>query len=180
MLWEGILDGTECGEDLICPEEEIKRWVVAVWLVRALEGEEPAAEEWWAPYVERLAELGVTKGCAVEPEKFCPDEPVTREHMAAFLGRAFSLKPAADVGFVDLQDSRLQSHINGLARANITQGCAVNPARFCPEALVTRGQMATFLARALGLVRLPPGRRCSRTDHFSRLEVFTRDCCGER
>ncbi len=164
---EGILDGTECGEDLICPEEEIKRWVVAVWLVRALEGEEPAAEglsrfkdvdaeEWWAPYVERLAELEVTKGCAVEPEKFCPDEPVTREHMAAFLGRAFSLKPAADVGFVDLQDSRLQSHINGLARANITQGCAVNPARFCPEALVTRGQMATFLARALGLVRLPP------------------------
>ena len=75
---EGILDGTECGEDLICPEEEIKRWVVAVWLVRALEGGEPAAEglprfedvdaeEWWAPYVERLAELQVTKGCAVEP-----------------------------------------------------------------------------------------------------------------
>ena len=79
---EGILDGTECGEDPICPEEEIKRWVVAVWLVRALEGEEPAAEGlsrfedvdaeewWWAPYVERLAELEVTKGCAVEPKKF--------------------------------------------------------------------------------------------------------------
>ncbi len=164
---EGILDGTECGEDLICPEEEIKRWVVAVWLVRALEGGEPAAEglprfedvdaeEWWAPYVERLAELKVTKGCAVEPKRFCPDEPVTREHMAAFLSRAFSLEPAAEVGFVDLQDSRFQSHINALAAAKITQGCAVNPARFCPEALVTRGQMATFLARALGLVRLPP------------------------
>ena len=35
----GILEGSECGEGLICPTEPFHRWVMAVWLVRAL-GEE--------------------------------------------------------------------------------------------------------------------------------------------
>jgi hypothetical protein len=41
--------------------------------------------------------------------------------------------------------------IESLAAAGITQGC--NPPlndRFCPDKSVTRGQMAAFLARALG------------------------------
>ena len=39
--------------------------------------------------------------------------------------------------------------INNLARSGITSGCA--PGLFCPNDGVTRAQMATFLARALGL-----------------------------
>ena len=106
--------------------------------------------------------------------------------MAAFLSRAFSLEPAADVGFVDLQDSRLQSHISALAAANITRGCAVDPARFCPEVWVTRGQMATFLARALGLVRLPaavdaPGRITSHDfEYSSEIVVVNADGSGRQ
>lgn len=29
----GVFAGTECGQDLICPDGEIPRWVMAVWLV---------------------------------------------------------------------------------------------------------------------------------------------------
>ena len=110
----GILDGTECGEGLICPDQEIERWVIAVWLVRVLDNAEPdelsstrfvdvGADEWWMPFVERLAELGVTKGCEVEPARFCPEQFVTRAQMATFLTRAFFLRRAEPAGFVDTQ-----------------------------------------------------------------------------
>jgi len=41
--------------------------------------------------------------------------------------------------------------IEALAASGITGGCHTNPPRFCPDAPVTRGQMAVFLAKALGL-----------------------------
>jgi hypothetical protein len=41
--------------------------------------------------------------------------------------------------------------IEALAAAGITGGCAVSPARYCPDDPLTRGQMAVFLGRALGL-----------------------------
>lgn len=163
----GILDMTECGEGLVCPEDDMKRWVMAVWLVRALDGADPEGvtatrfvdvdpEEWWMPFVERLAELEVTKGCEEDPAEYCPDEPVTREQMAGFLTRAFDLEDAAAAGFVDVGGSGHEADINALAAANITQGCDTEPARYCPRSNVTRGEMATFLARALDLVPRPP------------------------
>jgi hypothetical protein len=41
--------------------------------------------------------------------------------------------------------------IEALAASGITQGCQVSPPLYCPDAFLTRGQMAVFLARALGL-----------------------------
>ncbi len=93
----GILEGTECGDGLFCPDDDTKRWVMAVWMVRALEDAEHDevgssrfsdvdAGEWWTPYVERLAELGVTKGCDVEQTRYCPDDPVTRGQMGILSG----------------------------------------------------------------------------------------------
>lgn len=162
---EGILEGTECTEATFCPDEAIPRWVMAVWLVRILDGVEPSAvdssrfadvneDEWWAPYVERLADLGVTRGCAVDPARFCPNNVVKREQMASFLVRAFQLKPVTHNVFKDTADSSHTDDINTLAAAGVTAGCAVNPARFCPSSDTTKAEMATFLVRALG-VNLP-------------------------
>ena len=113
------------------------------------------------PFVERLAELGVTKGCAVEPARFCPEQPVTRAQMATFLTRAFFLERADTAGFVDTAGNTHEENIDALAAVRITLGCDVDPPRFCPEALVTRGQMAAFVARALNLAALP--QRVSRS-----------------
>jgi hypothetical protein len=41
--------------------------------------------------------------------------------------------------------------IEQLARENVTGGCGTNPARYCPDDLVTRGQMAVFIVRAFTL-----------------------------
>ena len=164
---EGILDGTECGPDLFCPHQPIKRWMMAVWLVRALDGADPAPvaesrfadappDRWWTPYVERLAELEVTQGCASGPARFCPYGLVTREQMASFLTRAFELGAGRPSGFVDTVGSTHAEAIDAVASAGITRGCWVLPPRYCPGANTTKEQMATFLGRALGLVDRTP------------------------
>jgi hypothetical protein len=41
--------------------------------------------------------------------------------------------------------------IEALVDAGITAGCNVSPPRYCPDTFVTRGQMAVFISKALGL-----------------------------
>ncbi len=51
--------------------------------------------------------------------------------------------------FMDVWDSAFRDAIVWLAESGITAGCS--PLRYCPAGLVTREQMASFLARALNL-----------------------------
>ena len=105
---------------------------------------------WWAPFVERLAVLGVTAGCKTGPLCYCPADTVTRAQMASFLTRAFRLEAASQAaGFVDIGGNTHADNIDALASAAITAGCATGPLRYCPKA-VTRAQMASFLNRARG------------------------------
>ena len=162
----GVFDGTECADNMFCPGEETKRWTMAVWLVRVLdEAEPPAVNESgfadvdagnrWLPHIERLAELEVTKGCLVDPLRYCPDRSVSRAEMATFLTRAFDLPAADPAGFDDTDGNTHAANIDALAAARITAGCQTDPLRYCPGRPVSRAEMATFLARALGLVELP-------------------------
>jgi hypothetical protein len=41
--------------------------------------------------------------------------------------------------------------IEALASSGITGGCQASPPLYCPDSPLTRGQMAVFLAKALGL-----------------------------
>ena len=103
--------------------------------------------------IAALAAAGITKGCnPPDNDEFCPDDPTTRGQMAAFLNRALDIDPSAVDAFVDDEASVFEGDINAIAAAGITKGC--NPPdndEFCPDDLVTRGQMAAFLVRALGL-----------------------------
>lgn len=101
-----------------------------------------------------LADQGVTKGCNPPANTlFCPEEPVTRGQMAAFLVRALGLTDNGGGNlFVDDNGSVFEADIDRLGTAGVTRGC--NPPindRFCPAEVVTRGQMAAFLARAYHL-----------------------------
>ena len=163
----GVFGGTECGEGLFCPDEPLQRSVMAVWLVRILDGADTTPvvsgvfsdvdyAEGYAPFADRLSELGVTRGCATGPLRYCPDRSVTRGQMAAFLVRAFGLEAGSAAGFTDVETGHtFVDDIDALAASRITAGCATGPLRYCPENHVTRAQMATFLARAAGLVDLP-------------------------
>lgn len=97
-----------------------------------------------------MAAEGITKGCG--PRKFCPDDLVTRGQMAAFLVRALDLSAGGGANlFIDDDGHLFENDIDKLGTAGITRGCnrPLNN-RFCPDDVVTRGQMAAFLVRALG------------------------------
>lgn len=157
----GVFEDTLCGEGLFCPLEPVERWVMAVWLVRALGGEgattgtsrfaDVDAERWWSPYAEELADREITGGCDTAPLRYCPDKTLNRGQMASFLVRAFDLELAeSSAGFADVNEgSTHEDNIDALAAAGITEGCGTNPLRYCPREKVNRGQMATFLHRAL-------------------------------
>jgi hypothetical protein len=74
--------------------------------------------------------------------------------MAVFLLRAMhgsGYSPPAATGtmFTDVPASHpFAKWIEELAREGITGGCATSPPRYCPNATVTRAQMAVFLVRA--------------------------------
>jgi lysozyme len=90
---------------------------------------------------------GITTGCS--RTKFCPTTKVTRGQMATFLARALQLPKATKDYFRDDDGSTHEANINRLAKAGLTSGCSAT--RYCPDGAVSRGQLATFLARVLDL-----------------------------
>lgn len=97
--------------------------------------------------IEAIVAVGVTNGCDVG--RYCPGRSVTRGQMASFLARAFDLPATATDYFTDDRTSAHHANINALAAAGVTFGCDTD--RYCPDDEVPRAQMATFLARAIGL-----------------------------
>ena len=94
-----------------------------------------------------MADQGITTGCTAT--RFCPTTSVTRGQMASFVARAFALPAASADYFSDDDGLTHEDNINRMAEAGITTGCSET--EFCPAGLVSRGQMASFLDRALGL-----------------------------
>jgi subtilisin family serine protease len=146
--------------DLFCPDNAVTRETMAAFLVRALgltENDHSGFEDvvpgsTFANDIGKLATAGITKGCNPPVnDRFCPKDAVTRETMAAFLVRALELTENTHPGFRDVSSGNIFAHdIGKLATAGITKGC--NPPAndlFCPGDVVTRGQLAAFLHRAL-------------------------------
>ena len=152
----GIFYGTYCGRERFCPGEPLDRKTMAVWVVRILDGNDPAPVSesrfddvagWHARFIERMAELGVTAGCG-DGSGFCPDLNVSRAQMAVFISRAYDLPDGPDPGFSDVpSDAWYAAAVSKLAASQITAGCGDGTA-FCPDQHTTRAQMATFLYRA--------------------------------
>ena len=103
--------------------------------------------------IEFVAGRGIAGGVA--SGAFEPNNGVTRGQMATFLARALRLAPVATGPFSDLGNNTHAGNINAVAAAGIAGGFSDGTYR--PNALVSRGQMATFLARALQLQPVATG-----------------------
>ncbi len=153
-----------CSFTTYCPEDNTTRGQMAVFLIRGLLGTEdftfpqapfftdvPATHPFFK-YVQKLRELGITAGCSAT--MYCVDDPVTRGQMAAFIIRASSgLAPTdpfpfpAAPSFTDVAANHsFFGYIQLMKLRGITAGCSAT--QYCPEAHVTRGQMAVFIIRA--------------------------------
>lgn len=139
-----------------CPDAAVSRGEMAAFIARSLGWEKEGSDSFhdddasvFEDDIEALAAAGVTEGCnPPKRDRFCPDRKVTRAEMATFLGRALGLEPSASQAFTDISGSVHRHNITALAEAGITVGCDQSGKRFCPDAAVTRGQMAAFLVRA--------------------------------
>ena len=170
----GIADG--CRPAFFCPERVVRRSQMAAFLFRAAQLADPAppggspaaltdvAEgAWYRPY----AEWAVARGAMAAPDgRFHPDGPVSRADAALMLAAVFDevAVPEARLNFFyDMGDEPEETvrAAETLFRMGITSGCSAFPRRFCPSRPVTRGQMASLLARVLDLDR--PGGAVSGT-----------------
>lgn len=118
----------------------------------------PPAQQFYA-FVTRLVSNGVTVGCG--GGLYCVANPTTREQMAVFLIRArlgfcFTPPPATGTVFADVPASSIYAAwIEELERQGLTAGCGGG--NYCPDASVTRAQMAVFLLNtAFGPGYVPP------------------------
>ena len=99
---EGITFGCNPPDNTrYCPDDSVTRGQMAAFLVRAFDlpaaSEDPFVDTQESVFVDdiaRLAAAGVTRGCNPPVnDRYCPDDPVTRGEMAAFLYRALHLRP---------------------------------------------------------------------------------------
>ena len=85
-----------CADGLFCPDDSVSRAQMASFLVRGIDGLDPATQDYFADddgnvheaNINVVAENGITLGCG--EAVYCPTDSVTRGQMAAFLFRALN------------------------------------------------------------------------------------------
>jgi peptidoglycan hydrolase-like amidase len=154
----GITGGCSAGPAAYCPGDVVSRAQMASFLVRARgialdtgpdRFSDVAASGPHRAAINALAREGLVAGYG--DGSYRPGEPVSRAQMASFLRASFAYPSSAGPDrFDDIAGTGPhRAGINTLAARGITSGCST--AQYCPRGLVTREQMASFLARALGL-----------------------------
>jgi len=95
--------------------------------------------------VDWLAEQEITLGCTTTT--YCPEGTVTRAEMAAFLWRLEgSPEGSVPAGFGDVASGAFfYDAADWLLASGVTNGCTT--VNYCPQGLVSRAEMFTFLRR---------------------------------
>jgi fibronectin type 3 domain-containing protein len=100
---EGITTGCGANPLRFCPEDQVTRDQMAVFVLRAMHGAsyqppaatgifaDPSVNAWMQAWVEEYYREGITTGCGTNPLRYCPGDPVKRADMAAFISRAYSI-----------------------------------------------------------------------------------------
>jgi hypothetical protein len=175
MFEAGVTAGCASGSDsatrLFCPDSSVTRQEMAAFIVRAVTGtttpaiynpvpyftDVPKTNPFF-PHIQKLVELGITVGCG--NQQYCPTAAIPRWQMAIFMVRArleshgavfpTSTTPYfADVPTTVEGNATTFPYIQRAYEEHLTIGCGTNPLIYCPDQLVTRGQMASFIMRGL-------------------------------
>ncbi len=141
-------------EGSTCPELPVTRDEMAQFMWRSkgrpaptttAAFEDVAADATHGTAVDWLAEQEITLGCTTT--NYCPEGTVTRAEMAAFLWRLEgSPEGSVPAGFGDVASGAFfDAAADWLLASGVTNGCTT--ANYCPQGLVSRAEMFTFLRR---------------------------------
>jgi endo-1,4-beta-D-glucanase Y len=134
---DGVTGGCSMTPMLFCPDVNVSRAQMAVFLLRAKYGSTytpPAsgdifsdvpADYWARDWIGQLYAEGYTGGCASAPLRFCPDEFVSRDQMSVFLLRAIHgadyIPPAIDLTYLRPFPQHVQYAQNSILPNHRTQ-----------------------------------------------------------
>jgi subtilisin family serine protease len=159
---------TGCGGGNYCPDGIVTRAQMAVFILRAVNLDEPGYKPpaaignkftdvplgtFLGDWIEEFANQGYTTGCG--GDNFCPGATLNRTAAAVFLVRGkhgpSHVPPAATgTAFNDVTTGTFQAAwIENLKADGVTSGCGGG--NFCPDKSLSRGEMAAFLTRAFSL-----------------------------
>jgi hypothetical protein len=172
----GCVPSSDPATRLYCPDNNVTRQEMAAFIVRAVTGTNTPAIYNPIPYfadvpptnpffahIQKLVDLGITTGCS--PGLYCPTATIPRWEMAIFMVRArleshgAAFQTATTPYFGDVPTNVEGNgipfpYIQRSYEERITNGCGSDPTLvpsliYCPDLLVTRGQMASFIMRGL-------------------------------
>ncbi|MGA3025716.1 MAG: Ig-like domain repeat protein [Bryobacteraceae bacterium] len=167
----GCVQGTTPQTRSYCPDNDVTRQEMAAFIVRAATGttnpaiynttpyfqDVPITNNFF-PHIQKLMELGITTGCSQSPALYCPTDTIPRWEMAIFMVRArlalhgATFSSAATPYFTDVPtnvegNGQPFPFVQRSFEEHITNGCGGT--LYCPDEVVTRGQMASFIMRGL-------------------------------
>lgn len=167
----GCIAGSTADTRGFCPGNNVTRQEMAAFIVRAVTGTRTPAifnpnpyftdvpmTNPFFPHIQKMMELGITAGCG--GGEFCPTDAIPRWEMAMFMVRGrLALYGATFTSATTAYFADVPTNVEGngipfrfIQRAyeeNVTAGCGTNPLIYCPDDLVTRGEMASFIMRGL-------------------------------
>jgi hypothetical protein len=94
---ENITSGCAASPFQFCPEDNVTRSQMAVFLLKAIHGagytppvsgdvfSDVPSTYWAKDWINQLYTEGITGGCAASPLQFCPEDNMTRAQMSVFL-----------------------------------------------------------------------------------------------
>jgi CO dehydrogenase nickel-insertion accessory protein CooC1 len=155
-----------CGGGNFCPDGQVTRAQMAVFIERALGVFTPPTPtmqhftdvppSYWAyDNIEDFATRGITSGCT--STTYCPEGPVLQEQMAKFIIKARgepdppwpTQQRFNDVPISGQNQNQFANFIDRMAFLEIWPGCGSG--NYCPASPLTRRQMAHILVRAFGI-----------------------------
>ena len=107
-------------------------------------------------WIEGLAAAGLTSGCSAVPKLYCPDDPLTRAALAAFIvnGMGWNVDNApVQPYYQDLPDAAAHwsfAFVQLVSQHGLKFGCSNNT--FCPDEPISRGDIADVVLDILLLL----------------------------
>ena len=128
------------------------------------------------PDIETIADWGITQGCG--NNRYCPEDPITRQQMAAFLHRAVTHRSGAEPTTTDApalndvaEGSLYRRYAQWAAAAGIMQA---PEGRFNPGGTVTRADMAEMITAAFDHITPPAAAQDIFADMTGQPDAATR------
>jgi hypothetical protein len=169
----GITAGCQSSPLLYCPSTPVTRAQMSVFVVAGLNlalgtsltyaptayfQDVPATgvpDSIYFPFVQRIAQLGITAGCQVSPALYCPDESITQGQMAVFMIVAWmqannltTFTYTTTPYFTDVPETDIYfKFVQKMRDLGFWTGCS--PTLYCESSPVTRDQMAPMIMRSM-------------------------------